>query len=136
MRIDDPNTLKQAYTDENGEHVLKEDGPTPMTNGEMLEQWSDEHLYVDIGIGFEVDGQGQVLDSTAFDAAISGTDLIGGYGVDADGDPTDIVSIMVRLSEVFKGFNEDTGGVGLRRQSRRSAERAAWDKFNKPRRRR
>lgn len=57
-----------------------------MTNREMLEQWSDEHLYVDIGIGFEVDGQGNVIPSTAFDSAISGTDFIGGCGVDADGE--------------------------------------------------
>lgn len=109
VRIDDPATLDQPYTDENGNNVLKDDGVTPMTNREMLEQWSDEHLYVDIGIGFEVDGQGNVIPSTAFDSAISGTDFIGGCGVDADGDPTNIVSIMVRLSEVFRGYNQETG---------------------------
>lgn len=109
VRIDDPATLDQPYTDENGNNVLKDDGVTPMTNREMLEQWSGEHLYVDIGIGFEVDGQGNVIPSTAFDSAISGTDFIGGCGVDADGDPTNIVSIMVRLSEVFRGYNQETG---------------------------
>lgn len=61
VRIDDPATLDQPYTDENGNNVLKDDGVTPMTNREMLEQWSGEHLYVDIGIGFEVDGQGNVI---------------------------------------------------------------------------
>lgn len=45
VRIDDPATLDQPYTDENGNNVLKDDGVTPMTNREMLEQWSDEHLY-------------------------------------------------------------------------------------------
>lgn len=112
VRIDDPNTLDQPYEGEDGKPVYKEDGVTPMTNREMLEKWSDENLYVDIGIGFEVDENGKVIPSTAFDSAISGTDFIGGIGVDADGDPTNIVSIMLRLSEVFKGYNQDTGTWG------------------------
>ena len=108
IRIDDPDTLDDPYLDETNHPVLKDDG-TAMTNQEMLEKWSDEHLYVDIGIGFEVDGTGAVIPSTAFDSAISGTDFIGGIGFDADGDPNNIVSIMVRLSEVFQGYNQETG---------------------------
>ncbi len=111
VRIDDPDTLDDTYLDENNQPVLKDDG-TAMTNQEMLEKWSNEHLYVDIGIGFDVDDKGEVIPSTAFDSAISGTDFIGGCGVDADGDPTNIVSIMVRLSEVFQGYNEETGEWG------------------------
>lgn len=111
VRIDDPATLDQPYEDEDGNQVLKDDG-TPMSNREMLEKWSGEHQYVDIGIGFEVDENGEVVPSTAFDSAISGTDFIGGVGVDADGDPTNIVSIMLRLSEVFRGYNQDTGTWG------------------------
>lgn len=112
VRIDDPVSLAQPYVDENGEQVMKEDGVTPMTNQEMLDQWAKETQYVDIGLGFELDGMGQILDSTAFNCAISGTEFIGGCGVDEDGDPTNIVSIMVRLSEVFKGYNQETGEWG------------------------
>lgn len=108
VRIDDPVSLAEPYVDENNEQVLKSDG-TPMTNQEMLDQWSKETLYVDIGLGFEVGSDDKVMDSTAFNGAISGTDFIGGCGVDEDGDPTNIVSIMVRLSEVFKGYNQETG---------------------------
>lgn len=111
VRIDDPASLSQDYVDENGNPVLKDDN-TPMTNQEMLEKWSQEHQYVDVGIGFSVDKDGNVIDSTAFDAAISGTDFIGGIGVDEDGDPNNIVSIMVRISEIFKDYNEDTGEWG------------------------
>ena len=111
VRVDDPVTLKQPYQDEAGNQVLKADG-TAMTNEEMLAQWSNEHLYVDVGIGFEVDGTGNVVDSTAFDSAISGIDFIGGYGVDENGDPKNIVSIMLRAAEVFKDYNEDTGEWG------------------------
>lgn len=93
---------------ENGP-ILKDpqDPDSGYTNGEMLEKWSNEHQYVDIGIGFEVK-DGEVVDSTAFDAAISGIDFIGGYGVDEDGDPKNIVSIMLRAAEVFKGYDQST----------------------------
>lgn len=110
VRIDDPVELAQEYKDEHGNPVPKDPNDPAAgnyTNSEMLKKWSDEHVYVDIGIGFALDENGNVLDSTAFDAAISGTELIGGYGLDADGDPTNIVSIMVRLSEIFKGYDEE-----------------------------
>lgn len=129
LRIDDPVQLAQEYKDAAGQPVAKDPPATGnYTNAEMLQKWSDEHLYVDIGIGFTLDGNGQVLDSTAFDAAISGTDLIGGFGVDAQGDPTNIVSIMVRLSEIFKDYDEETmewGPAG----NQADAERLL-DKFN------
>lgn len=117
VRIDDPNAnyYTSDYLDENGKPVPKDPSDPKMgnwTNGEMLDKWSKEHLYVDIGIGFELDGNNNVVDSTAFDSAISGVDFIGGYGVDADGDPKNIVSIMVRLSEVFQGYDEENGTWG------------------------
>lgn len=117
VRIDDPNAdyYTSDYLDENGNPVPKDPNDPSKgnwKNGEMLDKWSNEHLYVDIGIGFEVDANGNVVDSTAFDSAISGVDFIGGYGVDEDGDPKNIVSIMVRLSEVFKDYNTDTNTWG------------------------
>ena len=37
-------------------------------------------------------------------------DFIGGYGVDpADGNPKNIISIMLRSAEIFKGYNQETG---------------------------
>lgn len=117
VRIDDPdpNYYTSQYLDENGKPVQKDPSdPNKGTysNGEMLDKWSNEHLYVDIGIGFEVDANKNVVDSTAFDSAISGVDFVGGYGVDDDGDPKNIVSIMVRLSEVFKGYDQEAGTWG------------------------
>ena len=64
---------------------------------------------MDIGLGFAVDNNGDVLDSTAFDASISGMDFIGGYGLDDDGNPKNIISIMLRSAEIFKGYNQETG---------------------------
>lgn len=117
VRVDDPNAqyYKDDYVGEDGKKIPKDLDDLSKgywSNGEMLEKWSNEHLYVDVGIGFEVDGAGNVVDSTAFDSAISGIDFIGGYGVDEDGDPKNIVSIMLRAAEIFKDYNEDTGEWG------------------------
>lgn len=110
VRIDDPDPAyyQQDYVDAEGNKVYKEDGVTPMTNQEMLDLWSQEHQYVDIGIGFTVSNTGSVIDSTAFDSAISGLDFVGGSGLDEDGDPKNIISIMVRMSEIFQGYNTET----------------------------
>lgn len=110
VRIDDPNTLDLEYNVD-GKTIPRDPDDTSagnMTNREVLQMWSEEHQYVDIGIGFKVDNDGNVIESTAFDASISGTDFIGGFGLDEDGDPTNIVSIMVRLSEIYQGYNQDT----------------------------
>ena len=110
VRLDDPNQAyyQQDYVDADGNKVYHDDGVTPMTNQEMLDRWSQEHQYVDIGMGFTVNDQGEVIESTAFDAAISGLDFTGGYGLDEDGDPKNIISIMVRMSEIFKGYDTET----------------------------
>ena len=112
IRLDDPNSAyyEKEYLDENGNTVPRDSSDPSKgnyTNQEMLEKWDSEHLYVDIGIGFELDRDDNVIPSTAFDSAISGADFIGGAGLDEDGDPNNIVSIMLRLSEVFKGYDQE-----------------------------
>ena len=112
IRLDDPNSAyyEKEYLDENGNTVPRDSSDPSKgnyTNQEMLEKWDSEHLYVDIGIGFELDRDDDVIPSTAFDSAISGADFIGGAGLDEDGDPKNIVSIMLRLSEVFKGYDQE-----------------------------
>ena len=102
----DKDYYTQIYKDANGKEVLAEDGHA-LTNQEMMDSWEDEHLYVDIGLGFQLDGNNQVIDSTAFDSAISGIEFTGGTGVDEDGDPTNIVSIMLRLSDIFKDYDQE-----------------------------
>lgn len=123
VRLDDPNDAyyTSAYVDSDGKYFEDATGDVIITdntgtqkrvlsNEQVLEKWSNEHQYVDIGLGFAVDNNGDVLDSTAFDASISGMDFIGGYGVDpADDTPKNIISIMLRSAEIFKGYNQETG---------------------------
>ncbi len=112
---DDPDSeyYAQEYKDINGNRLYDKNG-NALTNKEALDLFSSgpEHQYVDIGIGFKVDNTGDVVDSTAFDAAISGLDFIGGSGLDADGDPKNIVSIMLRAAEVFKGYDQASAANG------------------------
>lgn len=79
------------------------------SNDPQLQKWAeDDHLYVDIGLGFEQDdATGEVIDSTAFDASISGIDIMG-YGLDEDGDPKNMASLMLKLADVFDGYDPDT----------------------------
>lgn len=122
VRLDDPNDAyyASAYVDSDGKYFEDATGDVTVPDGnggskqvlsnkQVLEKWSNEHQYVDIGLGFAVDGKGDVLDSTAFDASISGMDFIGGYGLDGENDPKNIISIMLRSAEIFKGYNQETG---------------------------
>lgn len=102
----DPAYYTQPYQDADGNQVKDKDGNI-LSNQDMMDSWGDEHLYVDIGIGFQLDKNGKVIDSTAFDSAISGVEFTGGTGVDGDGDPNNIVSIMLRLSDIFKDYDQD-----------------------------
>ena len=85
-RVDVPNN-DDVYLDLNGKEVL-------------------ENLYVDVGLGFQLDRNGAVIPSTAFDSALSGMDILG-FGLDEDGDPKNIVSIMLRISDVFGGYQHN-----------------------------
>ena len=107
----DSNYYTDTYHDADGNEVVAADGHS-LTNQEMMDSWEDEHLYVDIGIGFQLGADNKVVDSTAFDSAISGIEFTGGTGVDEDGDPTNIVSIMLRLSDIFKDYDEDSKSWG------------------------
>ncbi len=107
VQIDNPDTLDDVYHDADGNPIIGEDGKE-MTNQQVLDMWNEEHQYADIGLGFKLDTNGDVIDSTAFDSAISGIDVMG-YGVDEDGDPKNIASIMLRLADIFEGYNQETG---------------------------
>lgn len=106
VQIDNPDTLKLPYEDADGNQIMKEDGKTPMTNQEVLDMWAkDDPLYVDVGLGFKVEN-GEVLESTAFDSSISGIDIMG-YGLNDDGTPKNLASIMLRLADVFENYDQN-----------------------------
>jgi len=76
-------------------------------NAAALKAMAGEASYVDVGSGLtEVDGE--LVSSSAFNGALSGISYIG-YGVDEDGDPKNMASIMQKLSDIFGRCDADTG---------------------------
>ena len=120
-RVDVPNN-GDTYLDLGGNPVQMTDtSVTPpvtrdMTNADVyakLQEMSGEAQWVDIGLGFEVDpATGSVVDNTAFNAALSGLDIME-FGVDEAGDPKNIVSLMLQIADVFNGYqHSEDGGEG------------------------
>ena len=67
----------------------------------------DEHVYVDIGLGFSLDETTQeVIPSTAFDSCISGLEIMG-YGTDDNGTPNNMISIISKLGQIYSGADEN-----------------------------
>lgn len=102
-KVDVPDN-NETYLDPDGNQVT-ENGKT-LTNADVyqkLQDMSNEALWVDIGMGFQVDAGGKVVENTAYNSALSGLDIMD-FGVDKDGDPKNAVSIMLRIADVFSGY--------------------------------
>lgn len=76
-----------------------------------------EHTYVDLGMGMKENNDGELIDSSAFDTALSGIKMIG-YGLSdvtlEDGTvvkdvPNNLISIMKEMGEIFSGCTADSG---------------------------
>ena len=73
----------------------------------QLKAMAQETSYVDVGSGLtEVDGE--LISSSAFNGALTGITFIG-YGEDKDGDPKNLGSVMLELSDIFKRCDADSG---------------------------
>lgn len=121
-RVDVPNN-GELYTDpatglgiEDPKGTVKVTAPDGTTTSYLsnaqayakLQEMNNEHLYVDIGQGFKLDdATDSVIDSTAFDSAMSGMEFLG-YGQDENGNPKDIVSVMLRLADIYDGYDIET----------------------------
>lgn len=76
--------------------------PVDSTDTTRLDYYSkSEKKYVDIGLGYDTQG-GRVESSTVFDAALQGINYLGGHGLDKDGDPKNVVSILNRMGEILE----------------------------------
>ena len=76
--------------------------PVDSADTTRLDYYSkSEKKYVDIGLGYDTQG-GRVESSTVFDAALQGINYLGGHGLDKDGDPKNVVSILNRMGEILE----------------------------------
>lgn len=72
----------------------------------QLQQLSEEGRYVDIGLGLKEDAAGNLIKSSAFNDALQGINFLG-YGVDADGDPQNVISIVNRMGEILSNCDDE-----------------------------
>lgn len=70
-----------------------------VTEAEKLEYLVNEKQFVDIGLGFQENEHGTLIESSGFNAALNGLTFLG-YGQDEDGDPRNIYSLVQKMREV------------------------------------
>ena len=87
-------------------------------DAEKLDYLAKEKLFVDIGLGFQENEDGKLIESSAFDASLNGISFMG-YGLDADGDPKNLYSLVQKMREVA-----DSVPVAGK------WEESTWTKFN------
>ncbi len=68
-----------------------------------------ETAYVDFGFGLEFDATGQIVPSSAFDSALPGISIVG-YGVDAEGDPQNMIAMLGEMADVLTAEPFDSEG--------------------------
>ena len=95
----DPNgdyylNLEQAET------MTKKDYDDACTDVEKLDYLvNKEKRFVDIGLGFQENEDGKLIESSGFNECLNGLTFLG-YGLDEDGDPKNVYSIVQRLKEI------------------------------------
>lgn len=67
-----------------------------------------ETAFIDVGAGLAELEVGKVNSATAFDSSICGLDFLN-FGMDEDGDPLNVVSLIKELGSIYKNCNPDTG---------------------------
>ena len=78
-------------------------------NADEFAKMANETVYVDVGLGMELDENEQVLSSTAFNASISGIGLLGYGTVDGTdtGVPNNVISIIAELGQIYSNAGND-----------------------------
>lgn len=96
--VPDPNGEYYLNLDQ-AETMTKEEYETAVSDAEKLKYLMNEKQFVDIGLGFQENENGQLIEASAYNAALNGLTFIG-YGLDADGDPKNIYSLVQKMKEI------------------------------------
>ncbi len=76
-------------------------------NQAQLEEFAKETSYVDLGFGLQFDAAGEIVPSTAFDMSMPGINVVG-FGVDADGNPVNMIELVGEMAEVLEAPTFDS----------------------------
>ena len=75
---------------------------------EVLEMVAEGNpVYIDLGMGLK-EKDGEIVSSSAFNSSINGLDALG-YGIDEDGLPNNLVTILKEMGEIFSRCDSETG---------------------------
>lgn len=91
---------KDYYVVDNDDATMTQDEyDKACADAEKLKYLANEKYFVDIGLGFQENENGQLIESSGFNASLVGISFFG-YGQDADGDPKNIYSIVQKLKDI------------------------------------
>lgn len=98
-------------TKANGEQILKYRGvdvnaPKNSAEEQILEELSKETVYLDLGFGLTIDGNGDVDPASAFNTAVPGINLVG-YGQTDDGTPKNMILLAGKIADTLEKENFD-----------------------------
>lgn len=97
---------KQCYISDATPGIIStEDYETACKDAEKLKYLANEKYFVDIGLGFQEDENGKLIESSGFNAALNGINFIG-YGLDEDGDPKNLYSLVQKMKEISDSVPE------------------------------
>lgn len=100
--IDDPDTYTgdKYYLDmTKAETITVKEYDAQKLEAEKLEYLKSETNFVDIGLGFQENEKGNLISSSGFNAALNGINFLG-TGLDEDGDPKNIYSLVQKMKDV------------------------------------
>lgn len=99
----------KLFQDKDGnEYYILKDNAQAMTqqeidkateDAEKLKYLAGEKYFVDIGLGFQENEDGQLIESSGYNASLSGLAFLG-YGADKDGDPNNVYSLVQKLKDI------------------------------------
>lgn len=82
-----------------GNTITQADYDKAVSDKKKLDYLVNEKNFVDIGLGFQENEKGQLIESSAFNEAMNGLTFLG-YGLDEDGDPKNIYSLVQKMKDV------------------------------------
>jgi flagellar hook-associated protein 3 FlgL len=88
--------------------ISQDDYETASKSLTALNYMSGETKYADLGLGMQEDENGEIISSSVANVALQGINFLG-YGVDEDGDPVNIVSIIDRMGQILQNCDESSG---------------------------
>ena len=111
----------EYYVIFNPDHLMeKEDYDEEKQMYDKLQYLAGETSFVDIGFGFQEDPvTGKLIETSAFDISLNGISFLG-YGMDEDGDPKNIYSLVQKMRAVSESV-PDAGNW----------DDATWNEFNR-----